>query len=128
MNPVFSFYLWECLTRNLTSLLVCCEQHYHIWPQVDLCGQSLSTCGHAHAHAGPASRSRPTRLGMEGGHWSRITSLFTVLLAEVVRWLPSPLDIASLDCTSRLFHLGAPRSPVEEGLAAAAGGGGGPGS
>ena len=46
-----------------------------------------------------------------------ITSLFPVLLADVVRWLPSPLDIASIDCTSRLFHLGAPRSPVEsEGL------------
>ena len=43
-------------------------------------------------------------------------SLLTVLLAEVVRWLPSPLDVARLDCTSRLFHLGAPRSPVEEGL------------
>ena len=44
------------------------------------------------------------------------TSLIPELLAEVVRWLPSPVDIASLDCTSRLFHLGAPRSPVEEGL------------
>ena len=43
-------------------------------------------------------------------------ALIPELLAEVVRWLPSPLDIASLDCTSRLFHLGAPRSPVEEGL------------
>ena len=43
-------------------------------------------------------------------------SLIPELLAEVVRWLPSPVDIASLDCTSRLFHLGAPRSPVEEGL------------
>ena len=40
----------------------------------------------------------------------------TVLLGEVVRWLPSPLDVARLDCTSRLFHLGAPRSAVEEGL------------
>ena len=38
------------------------------------------------------------------------------VLAVVVLWLPSPLDIASLDCTSRLFHLGAARSPVEEGL------------
>jgi alpha-tubulin suppressor-like RCC1 family protein len=38
------------------------------------------------------------------------------LFAEVVRWLPSPLDVASLDCTSRLFHFGAPRSAIEEGL------------
>ena len=53
---------------------------------------------------------------MEGGHFGLTISLIPVLLAEVVRWLPSPVDIASLDCTSRLFHLGAPRSPVEEGL------------
>jgi hypothetical protein len=45
-----------------------------------------------------------------------LASLPAVLLPEVVRWLPSPLDIASLDCTSCLFHLGAPRSAVEEGL------------
>ena len=47
---------------------------------------------------------------------STLASLPAVLLAEVVRWLPSPLDVARLDCTSRLFHLGAPRSAVEEGL------------
>ena len=33
-----------------------------------------------------------------------------------LRWLPSPLDVARLDCTSRLFHLGTPRSATEEGL------------
>ena len=38
------------------------------------------------------------------------------VLAVVVRWLTSPHAIASLDCTSRLFHLGAPRSVVEKGL------------
>ena len=43
-------------------------------------------------------------------------TLLSVLLVEVVRWLPSPFDVARLDCTSRLFHLGAPRSVVEEGL------------
>ena len=47
---------------------------------------------------------------------STLASQLPVLLAEVVRWLPSPFDVASLDCTSRLFHLGAPRSAVEEGL------------
>ena len=45
-----------------------------------------------------------------------LDSLPAVLLPEVVRWLPSPLDVARLDCTSRLFHVGAPRSAVEEGL------------
>ena len=45
-----------------------------------------------------------------------LATLPTVLLGEVVRWLPAPLDVAHLDCTSRLFHLGAPRSAVEEGL------------
>ena len=43
-------------------------------------------------------------------------TLHTVLHVEVVRWLSSPLDVARLDCTSRLFHFGAPRSAVEEGL------------
>ena len=47
---------------------------------------------------------------------SSLASVPAELLPEVVRWLPSPLDIGRLDCTSRLFHLGAPRSPVEEGL------------
>jgi hypothetical protein len=47
---------------------------------------------------------------------SELASVPAVLLPEVVRWLPSPLDIASLDCTSRLFHVGAPRSAIEEGL------------
>ena len=45
-----------------------------------------------------------------------LPSVPAVLFAEVVRWLPSPLDVASLDCTSRLFHFGAPRSAIEEGL------------
>ena len=43
-------------------------------------------------------------------------SLPVELLPVAVRWLPSPLDVAHLDCTSRLFHLGEPRSVVEEGL------------
>ena len=47
---------------------------------------------------------------------TEFASLVTVLLAEVVRWLPSPLDVARLDCTSRLFHLGDLRSAIEEGL------------
>ena len=67
------------------------------------------------SHAARNGGGGTTRLGMEEG-CSWITSLFAVLLAEVVRWLPSPLDIASLDCTCRLFHFGAPRSAVEEGL------------
>jgi alpha-tubulin suppressor-like RCC1 family protein len=46
---------------------------------------------------------------------SLLITLPTVLLGEVVRWL-SPFDTARLDCTSRLFHLGAPRSAIEEGL------------
>ena len=43
---------------------------------------------------------------------SKLASLHEVLLAEVVRWLSSPLDVARLDCISRLFHLGTPRSEV----------------
>ena len=42
---------------------------------------------------------------------SALASLPAVLLAEVVRWL-----VAHINCTCRLFHLGAPRSAVEEGL------------
>ena len=45
-----------------------------------------------------------------------LASVPAVLLPEVVRWQSSPLDIGRLDCTARLFHLGAPRSAVEEGL------------
>ena len=45
-----------------------------------------------------------------------LATIPAALLPEVVRWLPSPLDIGRLDCTSLLFHLGAPRSAVEEGL------------
>ena len=51
-----------------------------------------------------------------GAPSSTLASLHEVLLPEVVRWLPLPLDVARLDCTSRLFHIGAPRSAVEEGL------------
>ena len=47
---------------------------------------------------------------------SSIATLPAVLLPEVVRWLPSPLDVGCLDCTSHLFHLGTPRSAIEEGL------------
>jgi alpha-tubulin suppressor-like RCC1 family protein len=34
----------------------------------------------------------------------------------VVQWLPCPSDVASLDCTARLFHIGDPISVIEEGL------------
>ena len=44
---------------------------------------------------------------------SSLATLPAVLLPEVVRWLPSPLDVARVDCTSRLFHLGTPRSAIE---------------
>jgi alpha-tubulin suppressor-like RCC1 family protein len=47
---------------------------------------------------------------------SSLATLPTVLLGEVVRLLLSPFDVARLDCTARLFHLGEPRSAVEEGL------------
>jgi alpha-tubulin suppressor-like RCC1 family protein len=44
------------------------------------------------------------------------------LIAEVVRWLDSPLDIGRLDQTSqRLFHVGYPHSAIEEGLRLRAG-------
>ena len=48
------------------------------------------------------------RLGMEAPA-SKLSSLPAVLLAEGVRWLPSSLDVARLDCTSGLFQLGATR-------------------
>jgi alpha-tubulin suppressor-like RCC1 family protein len=45
-----------------------------------------------------------------------LTSLPYVLVAMVVRWLPCPSDVASLDCAARLFHMGDPISAIEEGL------------
>ena len=47
---------------------------------------------------------------------SSLATLSAVQHVEQARWLPSPLDVARLDCTSHLFHLGAPSSAVEEGL------------
>ena len=61
---------------------------------------------------------------MDVGAPSSLVILPAVLLPEVVRWLPSPLDLARLDCTSRLFHLGTPRSAIEEGLRLRRGAGG----
>ena len=62
-----------------------------------------------------SSRASTLQCGFEAPA-SNLASLPAVLHAEVVRWLPSPLDVASFDCTSRLFHVGTPRSAVEEGL------------
>ena len=45
-----------------------------------------------------------------------LASLDADVLAHIVRWADSPSSISRLDRTARLFHLGAPRSPVEEGL------------
>ena len=45
-----------------------------------------------------------------------LASLDADVLAHIVRWADSPSSISRLDRTARLFYLGAPRSPVEEGL------------
>ena len=45
-----------------------------------------------------------------------LASLDADVLAHIVRWADSPCSISCLDRTARLFHLGAHRSPVEEGL------------
>lgn len=45
-----------------------------------------------------------------------LASLDADILANVVRWLDSPQSISRLDRVARLFHLGTPCSPVEEGL------------
>ena len=57
--------------------------------------------------------ARETDTGAMEEPSSSLATIPGVLLPEVVRWLPSPLDVACLDCTSRLFHFGAPRSAVE---------------
>ena len=45
-----------------------------------------------------------------------LASLDADVLAHIVRWADSPCSISCLDRTARLFHLGAPHSPVEGGL------------
>jgi hypothetical protein len=81
-------------------------------PMLQVMLQAVGAWIEAHAISLASLRAVPQPMAL----MEAPSRLAAVLLAEVVRWLPSPLDIARLDCTSRLFHLGAPRSAIEEGL------------